>query len=183
MAGVRSITNRLQDRGIGGLEAVFAERQAELLRFLRARAPGDDADDLLQDLWLKARAVGSGPIADPAAYLYRMANNLVLDRRRSMVRSQRREHGWAQDVADHELDGSPLSAERILIARDQLRAIDAALAELGERTDRIFRRFRVEGATQDRIARDMGISVSAVEKHLQKAYRALVRIKELHDAE
>ena len=130
---------------------------------------------------MKIRGGASGPIADPVAYLYRVANNLAIDRRRSLQRRQQRDHGWA-DMRTTDSGWSP-SAERVLLARDQLRMVDAALAGLGERTDRIFRRFRIEGATQERIAADMGISLSAVEKHLQKAYRALLRIKEQDNAE
>jgi RNA polymerase sigma-70 factor (ECF subfamily) len=47
------------------------------------------------------------------------------------------------------------------------------LRSLGERTDYIFRRHRVEGIPQRDIAAELGISLSAVEKHLQRAYRAV----------
>jgi RNA polymerase sigma-70 factor (ECF subfamily) len=53
----------------------------------------------------------------------------------------------------------------------------------GERTDHIFRRHRVEGASQKEIAKELGISLSAVEKHLQKAYRALIDLRRRLDAE
>ena len=58
------------------------------------------------------------------------------------------------------------------------------IADLGERTDTIFRRFRVEGVGQKRIAEELGISINTVEKHLQRAYRALVGLRRrLDDAE
>lgn len=107
-----------------------------------------------------------------------MANNLMFDVRRAASRRQRRDHAWADlSIADAEF------GERLLLARDQLRAIEGVLIELGARTDLIFRRFRLEGATQQQIAEEMGISLSAVEKHLQKAYRALLLCKEQFDAE
>lgn len=107
-----------------------------------------------------------------------MANNLMFDIRRAATRRRRRDHDWAElSLADTEL------GDRLLIAREQLRAIDLALSELGARTDRIFRRFRLEGVSQNQIADEMGISLSAVEKHLQKAYRALLRFKDEFDAE
>ena len=58
-----------------GLEAVFMENRAALLRFLRARGAAEHAEDLLQEMWIKASAGASGPIADPLAYLYRVARN------------------------------------------------------------------------------------------------------------
>lgn len=154
-----------------GLEAVLLVHREALLRFLRGRGAGDAAEDLLQELWLKAKATPAQPISQPLPYLYRMANNLMLDRRRAEQRSRRREQEWLETDASEE---NSLSAERMFFAREDLRAAEAALAALGERTDAIFRRFRLDGLSQREIAREAGISVSAVEKHLQKAYRALL---------
>jgi RNA polymerase sigma-70 factor (ECF subfamily) len=166
----------------GGLEAVFMENRAALLRFLRARGVVDGAEDLLQEMWIKASAGASGPIADPLAYLYRTANNLMLDRRRAALRAQRRDHEWhALGAGELGVSDAP-SGERVLIAREQLAEAEAALKALGERTDFVFRRFRVEGASQRDIADELGISLSAVEKHLQKAYRALIELRRRFDA-
>ena len=158
----------------GGIEAVFLRHRSELLRFLRARAPREDAEDLAQELWIRVQSLSSGPIADPLPYLYRMANNLALDMGRSANRRRQRDHAWASDI---DSDFAPqMSGERIVLARDKLRLVEARLAGLGERTWSILRLFRLEGASQSRIAEEMGISLSAVEKHLQKAYRALLSI-------
>jgi RNA polymerase sigma-70 factor (ECF subfamily) len=167
---------------ISGLEAVFMENRAALLRFLRARGVAEGAEDLLQEMWIKASAGASGPIADPLAYLYRTANNLMLDRRRAQLRAQRRDHDW-HTAGEGELGISEAPAgERILIAREQLAAAEAALNGLGERTEHVFRRFRIEGVSQREIADELGISLSAVEKHLQKAYRALIEVRRRFDA-
>jgi len=154
---------------------VFLGNRTALLRFLRARGAGDDAEDLVQELWVKAKSAPAGPISEPLAYLYRMADRHMLDHRRSMLRRQRREETWASGPGDA---GEVMSGERQIFARDELGAAEAVLAELGERTEFIFRRFRVEGRPQSEIAEEIGISLSAVEKHLQKAYRALLRWKE-----
>ncbi len=168
----------------GGLEAVFMQNRATLLRFLRARGAGDAAEDVLQELWLKASVGAAGPIADPLAYLYRVANNLMLDRRRGALRRERRDQDWTEATGGPEIgvSDSP-SGERVLIAREQLMAVEAALKALGERTDHVFRRYRVEGASQREIADELGISLSAVQKHLQKAYRALVKLRRRFDAD
>lgn len=169
--------------GRGGLEAIFLNHRSELLRFLRARGAGDMAEDLVQELWLKASADVAGPIQDPLAYLYRAANNLMLDRHRAARRAARRDEDWTD--ATHglgEASDAP-SAEAVLIARDDLRQAERALAELGPRTEAIFRRFRIDGVNQRRIAEEMGLSLSAVEKHLQRAYRALLGVRSRLDAE
>ena len=103
----------------------------------------------------------------------------MLDRRRAELRTARRDEDWTETVTDGA--GQP-SHERVLIAREQLKEAEACLAGLGERTDEIFRKFRLGGMTQVEIARELGISLSAVEKHLQKAYRALVALRSRFDA-
>ena len=165
-----------------GLERVYLESRQALLRFLRARGAGDAAEDLLQELWIKAAAGAAGPIRDPLPYLYRTANNLMLDRRRAEIRQARREVEYA---GPEDASGSVSSApdeERALIAREELRTAQEALSALGERTEAVFRRFRLDGASQKQIAAEEGISLSAVEKHLQKAYRALIRLRSRFDA-
>jgi len=47
----------------------------------------------------------------------------------------------------------------------------------------VFRLYRMEGIGQAAIARDLGVSLSSVEKDLQKAYRTLAELKARYDAE
>lgn len=162
-----------------GLSAVLNANRGPLLRFLRARGAGDDAEDILQELWLKIeRLEGSGPIADARAYLFRMADNLMHDRVRTIVRRASREQAWtAASYSASGQDDAP-SAERVLAARQRLGRIELALATLGARSQAIFRRFRIDGVSQARIAQEEAISVSAVEKHLQRAYRLIAAVKD-----
>jgi RNA polymerase sigma-70 factor (ECF subfamily) len=168
-----------------GLAQILIATRPALLRFLLARgASADEAEDILQDLYLKAATLNAGPIAGPRAYLYRMADNLLLDRRRASARRSRREQHWAegQGLEGEGADERP-SPERSLIAREQVAQIARTLDGLPERTSETLRRFRVEGQSQKEIAADLGISLSAVEKHLQRAYRALVDCRASLDAE
>lgn len=163
----------------GGLKALLLANRPALLRFLAARrvAP-DEAEDLLQDLFVKLESQAVGPVAEPRAYLYRMLDNLLLDRRRSAGRRAGREEAWraARSGLALDIDDRP-SAERQLIDRERLASVSSALAALPERTLLVFSRFRIDGVPQKDIAAELGISVSAVEKHLQRAYRAVVEIQ------
>ncbi len=170
-----------------GLASVFMTNRPALSRFLRARLRGEgDPEDILQDLWIKLDSVATGPISEPLAYLYRMAENLVLDRRRSAIRRTNRETEWTKGQIDGNIgmaiDGQP-SAERTLLARDHLKRVNAALDALPERTAFAFRSVRIDGAPQKDIAIAMGVSLSAVEKHLQRAYRAVVEVQQRLDAD
>ncbi len=163
-----------------GLEQIFLENRARLARFLAARGAGDEAEDLLHDLWQRVSSAPGAPIAEPLSYLFRAAENLMRDRHRSTVSRARREQEW-QDT-----DGAPApepGGERVLIGRERLRRTEATLADLGARAETIFRRYRLDGIGQAAIARELGVSLSTVEKDLQKAYRALAALQEQFDAE
>ncbi|MGI4880449.1 MAG: RNA polymerase sigma factor [Janthinobacterium lividum] len=168
-----------------GLMQVFMTLRPALTRFFAARgARPDEAEDLAQDLFLRIEEQTIGPVAEPRAYLYRMADNLMLNRRRSASRRIRRETEWSGRPGgiDVEADDRP-SAEAVLAARERLAHVDRVLDALPERTAVCFRRFRIEGEAQKAIAADLGISVSAVEKHLQRAYRAVLEIRLRLDAD
>lgn len=165
----------------GGLKQVFIAMRPALLRFLAVRnvAP-DDAEDVLQDMFVKLDGLKPGPVEHPRTYLYQMANNLAHDRRRADQRRTRRNEAWtsATGGGGHaETDDRP-DAERVLIAKDWLRRVEAALDTLPARTAGIFRQFRVEGISQKAIALELGITVSGVEKHLQRAYQSVLDIQE-----
>lgn len=158
-----------------GLHAVFLAHRAQLIRFLAAHGAGDAAEDLLQDLWLRVSSSPPGPVGQPLAYLYRAANNLMVDRYRSHRQAERRERDWSDATGAAEPDRSEEpAADRVLIARETLAGADAALATAGPRAAAIFRRYRLEGVAQRDIASEMGVSLSTVESDLRKAYRALM---------
>ncbi|USU11559.1 RNA polymerase sigma factor [Sphingomonadaceae bacterium OTU29THOMA1] len=152
----------------GGLRAVFLAERPLFLRLLVARLGNvDEAEEVLQDLWLRLDTAVGGPIADPAAYLYRMANNMAIDRRRRAARRLDRDTAWSDSrpgPSEHP------DAERLMIARDRLAQVEAVLARLPERVATAFRLYRFEELSQKAIAERMDISVSGVEKLLQRAY-------------
>ncbi len=168
-----------------GLKQIYANLRPALIRYVLARGQSpEDAEDLMQDLYLKLDAHDGRRVDEPRAYLYRMTHNLLLDRRRSVARRAKREMDWSTGATGvvSEIDERP-SAEEQLIARQQLEAITMALQTLPDRTQDIFRRFRIEGQTQKAIAANIGLSKSAVEKHIYRAYRVLAEARATFDAE
>lgn len=161
----------------GGLEAVYLDRRDTLIRFLRARGAGDQAEDLVQELWLNLSSAPATPVADPVGYLFRAANNLMISRYRSSERSERRDDEWAASAPQEDRSG-----EEAIAARQEIERAEQRLRALGERVLEAFVLFRVEGVPQREIAQRLGISLSAVEKDLQRAYRAIAGLKENIDA-
>jgi RNA polymerase sigma-70 factor (ECF subfamily) len=163
-----------------GLAALLEAERRSLLRFLAARC-GDpsEAEDLLQELWLKAATMDpTGPIANGRAYLFRMANNLVLDRARARRRAMRRDREWighdepATGAIELRPDPAP-SAEAGLIDAEEAQMVRRAVAALPEGARRALLLYRFEGHGQGEIAAIMGISRSGVEKHLALAMKHL----------
>lgn len=157
-----------------GILAVYLQERAKLARLLVARLGNqEETEDILQELWLKLNSTSLGPIAEPRAYLFRMANNLAIDRRRNAAWRAAREAEW---VGSQPNAGDLPDAAESLIARERLAHVQAAIAALPDREALAFRLYRLEGKPQKVIAAEMGISLSLVEKLLQHAYRAI------HDA-
>jgi RNA polymerase sigma factor (sigma-70 family) len=161
------------------LMAVYLDKRANLVRFFAARLGSlEAAEDLTQDLYLKLSSME--PIEDiqnPMALLYRMAANLMLDRLRRERRGAVREDAWlkierttlgGEDVADHP------AADDALAGRQRLAQLIAGLETLPPRMRQAFRLHKLEGLSHAETARAMGISISAVEKHVSGALKGLL---------
>ena len=155
------------------LATTFMVNREQLAGFIRARLGGrDGVEDLMQELWLKARQIDQD-VERPLSYLYRMAHRLVLDGHRGASRSRERENDWGYVNGRLGEGSEPAYAERSMIARERLRSVEAVLEAVGARAALIFRRYRIDGIAQDRIAAELGVSISTVEKDLRKIYDAL----------
>ena len=162
-----------------GLAGLFEQHRSELARFLTARC-GDPvrAEDLMQELWLKVAGANPGPVANGRAYLFRMANNLMLDTLRAQRRRMARDGGWLREDIGGESapeirpDPEP-SAIDAIIAEQESAVLHRAIADLPAGAARALRLHRFDGLGQGEVARIMGISRSGVEKHLATAMRHL----------
>ena len=163
-----------------GLLQLLGEMRSELLRFMLVRrCPPAEVEDLLQDLYVKLASIRTGPVSAPRAYLYQMANNLLHDHRRGRRRQQARDDHWTRSRIgpDLEKDAEP-SPEQNAIARDELERVNETLATMPVRTAQILKMYRLDGHSQKAIANILDLSLSAVEKHLQRAYRKLQLLRE-----
>jgi len=163
-----------------GLSRLYDEMRVELLRLLVART-GDrsEAEDLLQEIWVRLQAAESGPVANGRSYLYRAANNLVLDRLRATSRRAERETAWASlqqgpNLSHDSADQRP-NAEETLLAREEAAALMSAIEALPPGARRVFRMHKIDALPQAEVAAQLGISRSAVEKHIVVALTHLRR--------
>lgn len=133
------------------------------------------AEDVTQTLFLKLQRVDDATeIQDRRAYLFRLASNLAIDRRRT----ETREKGHQAEIEDILWVEDPApGAERTAMARLDLERVARALEALPEPTRSIFQLNRFGQQTQREIAARYGISTTMVERHIRRALEALSRAR------
>ena len=121
--------------------------------------PGQ-AEDVVQEAWLRFGRVAKGrPLEEPVGYLYRIVRNLAIDSYRRRQREERVVEPNAEEAARATLDESP-SPEAAVAAKDELRLLSEAMAELPERTRIALEMRRFGGCKLKDIAAHLGISVT-----------------------
>lgn len=139
--------------------------------YLAKRLEISEIDDVVQDVLLRIHARdGRWDVKFPKRYLYQVVNSTLVDLyRRNRTRCAQYHCELSPDT--HPRD--EISPIRILQAREDMRAANAALDLLPPRTREILVAVRVEGQSLKRVAEHYGISTSAVEKHISRALDAL----------
>lgn len=148
---------RLHDRFRSSLRRYFSRRVSK----------SSDVEDMVQDVFerlLRRGEIENGDDVD--GYVFKTASNVLVDRaRRGQARQEALHQPFDADL-HADVDFSP---EHVLAYREQLIRASAVLFELPERTRAIFVLRRIEGMRYLDIAARLDISVSAVEKHMQRA--------------
>ena len=164
--------------GPAGFDQVVAEHQKAICRVLLVLLrDGDAADTLTQECFLRAynkRASFRGECS-LRTWLLRIAINLAHDHRKN-----RRIAFWRRlrtSDPEPETGGAPAdqrgSPERILIARDQLKAVWSALDQLSPQQRAVFLLRFVEEMEIEEIAQVMHLAAGTVKSHLFRAVGAV----------
>jgi RNA polymerase sigma-70 factor (ECF subfamily) len=137
----------------------------------------------VQEIYVRlARVADDAPIENPAAYLYRLGSNLMLEQMRGQRRSTARDAAWGEAQAmtvGPDPVADDVAADQVVAARQRLAAVVAAVRELPPRTQDVFRLHKLEGLSHAETAARLGVSRSAVEKHMIAALKHLaVRLAE-----
>jgi len=149
--------------------------EAALMQFLEHNWRNrNDIADLRQDVYERVCDAAHKEIpASAKAFVFRVARNLLIDR-------VRKEHVVPiEAMAD--LDALEVAIdmpgpEHSVIARDELRRLQAALDRLPPRCREAFVLGRIEGLTGRQIAQRMSVTEQAVSIHIDHAIHALANI-------
>lgn len=140
------------------LELLYRHHHAWLLRQIRQRFGKDQAEDLLQDTYLRASAYQGQAVRNPKALLLQIATRAAIDReRRRAVRAPW--HDLAEDNAQAEAEqAEALALKQVILA-------------LPRHLQEVFVLSRFAGLTYDEIAAQLGISLKTVEWRMTKALK------------
>lgn len=142
------------------LSAFYLRHSAWLLARLTRRHGKQDAEDILQDTWL--RLAQSGPISEvrhPRAFLIRIASNLAINR--SVRRARRSTQRGDLAVLEEYTVTYPSQAEHVALAQ--------IILGLPEALRDVFLLSRVDGLTNVQIGERLGISPKTVEWRMTRA--------------
>lgn len=140
--------------------------ETRISRMIGCRAA---AADLVHDLFLRLWDRPPRQGGDPTGYLVRSARNAAIDH----LRAERVRLAFIEGTV-REQHGAPApSPHDVLEARQELSEVDAIIRALPERTRHVFLLNRIHGRSYRDIAGALGVSASAVEKHMSRALAAI----------
>jgi RNA polymerase sigma-70 factor (ECF subfamily) len=139
---------------------------------MRRFGSADLATEVLHEAYLR---LGTGEVVsatrNPDAYLYRAVLNVAADSRED----DRRWVDKATLEATRRRDDYELDPEEILHARQEWRALLAALDELPARRRTIFLAARLDELPHREIARRLGVSTDTVDRELKQAFELFAK--------
>ncbi|CAI8835055.1 RNA polymerase sigma factor [Pseudomonas chlororaphis] len=157
----------MKNTGHGAMVRLFLTSYDDFKVRLRRRLGSEDlANDVLHETYLRVDRMEEPPnLAQPNAYLYRMALNIAADRRQADARLLTgSEVEELLQISDEALDPS-----RVVGGQKEIQSLLKALYELPARRRKIFIAARLEEAPHLEISQRFGISTRMVEKEIKAA--------------
>jgi RNA polymerase sigma-70 factor (ECF subfamily) len=143
----------------------WANHEGELRNYLRRQVHDTTlAEDMLQDTFLKALAQGNRfcQLANSRAWLFRVANNRLIDYRRT----HRRHDEIPDDLAESPPTETP-------VVDDLTQCLPRVLKELAPQDSEVITLCDIEGMTQAEYASLKGLTPAGAKSRIQRARRRL----------
>ncbi len=156
------------------LEELFRQYANRLRQYLQKKTNDPDLSaDIVQEAFTRiARHHDLSAIANQPSYLFRTANNLLIDHLRQT--RTRATDSLAPLVLDTVVDPNP-GPEQLAGKEEEMDRLRDILLSLPPVTRAVFQLSRIQGLTRDETASHLGISTSSVQKHLVLAITAISR--------
>jgi RNA polymerase sigma factor (sigma-70 family) len=176
------------------LERLIVEHQPRLKSFIRKRVDNiEDAEDILQDVFyqlVKTVMTTMNPIEHVAAWLYRVAQNTIINRSKkkqeeSLPTFCYDEDGFLSEVSSEIFfgdDNEPATPETEYLRSLIWLELETALSELPSEQRDAFELMELDGLPAKEVAKIAGVSVNTL---LSRKHYAVIhlrkRLKKLYD--
>lgn len=138
----------------------WSTHAAELHNWLRKHLAGEDADDLLQEVFIKMLKQGRAfcAVDNPRAWLFQVARHTLIDRQRGS-----RDAVPLPEELSAPTESDPAEIDRLT------QCLPRVLSELAEADRLAIVLCDIEGQPQQVLAERLGISLSGAKSRLQRA--------------
>ena len=180
----RELVERWQAGDEKAFEELIDRHQSRIYRLLyRMMGNREDAEDLTQETFLSLHRHGHRFRAEArfSTFVYRVAANAALNRRRSLGRGRARvEKLKHRQAAGDDLPSSPRDPEDSTLGAELSAHVRAALEELSPSLRMPVILYDIEGLAYGEIAKVLGIAEGTVKSRIHRARQALrEQLKEL----
>ncbi len=156
------------------LPLYFRRMRKILLRRGRTR---EEAEDLIQEAFLRMQEYcgKGGEVRKPESFLVRTVLRLAMNARRDEHREL-----YADEKSEElalVIDTRP-TPDEVLAGDECLERMRNALDAVSRRTREVFFMHRLDGLSYAQIAQSLGLSISAIEKHMASALAIMATVNE-----
>ncbi|MEP1385620.1 MAG: RNA polymerase sigma factor [Paraglaciecola sp.] len=148
----------------------------KLRLFVQTRTKNNDlTDDVVQETMLRTfRSREIDNLQNPLAYMVTVSKTVLFDHWKSKLKAE----------ADFQLDtleDKSAGIEEAYLQQEKIHILRNVLANMPELRRKVFEMRRIDGKSREVIAKELGISVEAVKKHINRAMVELTSCAEKHD--
>jgi len=168
---------RWHEGDLVAFESLVRRYQGRVYRLLyRMLGSGADAEDAAQETFLNLHRHGHRFRGDArfSTFVYRVAANTALNRRRTLGRTRARIDKLAErQAAGHDLPESPEGPEQATLGRELREHVHEALAALPDKLRLPLVLFDIEGLPYAEVSDVLGLAEGTVKSRIHRARNAL----------
>lgn len=165
-----------KERNIHGFEKIYLTYHSRLVNYASKFVDALAVEDLVQDAFVKfwTKYPGVTNQSEASRLLFTITRNTCLNFLKSRSASEKvtLDSGDIGEERLYNYDFHFSTAEKDCLSHELQAQVDGVLKNLPEKCRQVFEMSRIDGLRNKEIAEELGISVSAVEKHIARALRA-----------
>ncbi len=152
------------------VEQLFLQQQQKLVRHIMAKGLDKrEAEDVAQEAFVKLLGLEQTQVSNyVAAYLYKIATNLTIDKLRRKARSPFDDYAHDSEQASQPSSANP---EKSHHQQELLKEMEKSLASLPGKCRLAFLLYKIRGQSYEEIALTLQVSPSMVRKYVLRAVR------------